>query len=182
MKEITLLAAVDRQWGIGYKNQLLFHLSRDMEMFRKKTIHQIVIMGRKTFESLPGGKPLQDRENIVLSRKKDWQNVYEKPGHCFRVFHSVREAVDYVNDDTRDVFVIGGAEIYKQFLPFASAACITKINAQRQADCFFPDLERYQNWVRISESGIQKDQSGVVFRFVEYKQVGDPVGFTEGCP
>lgn len=181
MKEITLLAAVDRQWGIGYRNQLLFHISRDMEMFRERTTSQIVIMGRKTLESLPGGRPLPNRENIVLSRNKDRQNCGGQ-GNPFHVFHSVQEAVDSVKDDTRDVFVIGGAQIYEQFLPYASTACITKIDAQRQADCFFPDLEKNPDWTRISESERQRDQSGIVFQFVTYKRVGASAGIRAGCP
>lgn len=182
MKEITLLSAVDRQWGIGCNNELLFHLSKDMEMFRKRTTHQIVIMGRKTLESLPGGRPLPNRKNIVLSRKKSWRNLWESQGDKVNVFQSVREVLDYVKDETKDVFVIGGEEIYRQFLPFSATAYITEIDAQRQADCFFPDLRQDPEWIRISESGIHKDQSGVEFRFVKYKRMGAAANFTADCP
>lgn len=181
MKEIALLSAVDRQWGIGCHNELLFHLSKDMEMFRKRTIHQIVIMGRKTLESLPGGKPLPNRKNIVLSRKKGCHNLYESQEDGVSVFQSVREALDYVKDETKEVFVIGGAEIYRQFLPFSTTAYITEIDAQRQADCFFPDLRKDSRWIRVSESRIHKDQSGVEFRFVKYRRVGAAADFRADC-
>ena len=78
MKEITLLAAVDANWGIGFQNQLLFHLKKDMEYFRKLTLQNIVVMGRKTFESLPGGRSLPERKNIVLTRQAGWEEAYAK--------------------------------------------------------------------------------------------------------
>lgn len=182
MREIALLSAVDQRWGIGYKNQLLFHIKKDLEMFQKKTSHQIVVMGRKTLESLPGGNPLPNRRNIVLSRNARRQNQYEGRGDNLCFFHSVGEVLDFLEREGKNVFIIGGETIYEQFLPFASVAYITKIDAWRRADRFFPNLDQNCEWRQIDASEKQRDQSGVEYQFVKYMRVGMCGDIMEGCP
>lgn len=168
MKQITLLAAVDQNWGIGYQNRLLFQLKKDMEFFREKTAHNIVVMGRKTLESLPGGRPLTNRKNIVITTNREFGKRYEKEEGELVVLHSPEEVMSYIENEERDVFVIGGGQIYRQFLSVASRAYITKAAIVREADTFFPDLDQDTAWKKLSEGEKIVDESGVIFRFTEY--------------
>lgn len=172
MKEIMLLAAVDANWGIGYQDQLLFHLKKDMEYFRTLTLQNIVVMGRKTFESLPAGRPLPERKNIVLTRQMGWGEAYAKGDEDFIIFHSPDQVLAFVADQREDVYIIGGGEVYRQFLGCASRAYITKVKARKQADTFFPDLDQAAGWNRVYESEMLIDESGVEFQFVQYRNIG----------
>ena len=140
MKSITLLAAVDREWGIGYHNQLLFHLKKDMEIFQQKTLQNIVVMGRKTMESLPGGKPLPNRKNIVLTRQTSFSRGDGEESGSLVVLHSRREVIQYVADAPEAVFIIGGGEVYQQFLDIASDAYITKVDAVSYTHLTLPTI------------------------------------------
>lgn len=171
MKQITLLAAVDQNWGIGYQNCLLFHLKKDMEFFREKTTHNIVVMGRKTLESLPGGHLLPNRKNIVLTTNREFGKRYEKEEGELVVLHSPEEVLTYIENEERAVFVIGGGQIYRQFLNVASRAYITKAATVREADTFFPNLDQDAAWRKLSESEKIVDESGVAFRFTEYCRI-----------
>ncbi len=143
---IWLIAAVAGDWGIGYKNRLLFHLREDMDFFRKKTMGHTVIMGRKTFESLPGRQPLSGRKNIVLSRGQRIQ------AEGVTICSSVEEALEAAAAHRRTQgegarsYVIGGGEIYREFLPYASGAYVTKVRAVKKADTFFPNLDQMPGW------------------------------------
>ena len=170
MKEIMLLAAADANWGIGYQNRLLFHLKEDMKYFRKLTLGNIVVMGRKTFESLPEGRPLPGRTNIVLTRQTGWGAVLAKGDEEFVVLHSPEQVLSYVADRREDVYVIGGGEVYRQFLRCASKAYITKVQAEKQADTFFPDLDQTAGWNRGDESERIHDETGVEYQFVQYNR------------
>lgn len=169
MKEIYLVAAADRQWGIGYQNELLFHMKKDMEFFRKKTLGNVVIMGRKTFESLPDARPLPDRKNIVLTRDGHWKQRYDKLNDSLFVLTSVEEVLETVRDERREVYVIGGQQIYQQFLPFAAGVYLTKVDAVRTADCYFPNLDRLPDWRKADVSETIWDESGVSFTIVQYE-------------
>ncbi len=162
-KKICLLAAVDRNWGIGRQNHLLFHLKQDMRFFAEKTKGNIVVMGRKTLESLPGGRPLGERTNIVLTRQ-----AMEIEGAV--VAHSLEEVMSFVKSRKEEVFVVGGGEIYRQYLDIASEAYITKVDAVREADVYFPNLDRMTDWKMISSSGRLCDESGIGLEFVTYVQ------------
>lgn len=172
MKEIALLAAVDANWGIGYQNQLLFHLKKDMEYFRKLTLKNIVVMGRKTFVSLPGARPLPERKNIVLTRQKGWEEACAKNEEEVIVFHSIDQVLAYVDGQGEDVYIIGGGEVYRQFLGCASMAFITKVKARKQADTFFPHLDQIEGWNKVYESEMFIDESGIEFQFLQYCHIG----------
>ena len=148
-----LIVAVDEGWGIGKNNDLLCHLPDDMKYFKKRTTGHTVIMGRKTLESFPGGNPLKNRTNIVLSSNEIDKDVV--------LCHSVDEVLKKCDDDA---FVIGGGSIYKQFLPYCNVAYITKIHKDFDADTFFPVIDE-TDWVLCEKSEVLNN-NGIGFHFV----------------
>jgi dihydrofolate reductase len=147
---ISLIAAIGRNNELGKGNTLLWKLPADMEHFKKLTLVHTVIMGRKTFESI--GHPLPNRRNIVITRDAD----YKKEG--VDVAHSLSEALDMVGNDNEEVFIIGGAEIYKQTMPIADKLYITHIDAEDSgADSFFPEIIPVV-WNEISHEEHEKDE------------------------
>ncbi len=158
---ITAIAAVSENWGIGYKGDLLFHIPEDMKLFRTVTAGHTVVMGRKTLLSFPDGKPLKNRHNVVLSRNTEFcpEGV--------TVFKSVNEALEHIKTLGGEVFIIGGGEVYREFLPYCQKALITKVNAAPPADTFFPDLDKDPEW-EMTEQSEEKEHNGVKFRFCTY--------------
>lgn len=171
MKKITMLAAVDRRWGIGYRNRLLFRIKEDMDDFRNKTVHNIVVMGRKTFESLPGNRPLANRINIVLSREKGLHSRYEAGENGLIFMESRDEVLEYAENVQQSVYIIGGGEIYREFLNAASEAYITKVDAVREADTFFPNLDKLPEWKVVSKSGKGGEAGCPEYEFWHYCKV-----------
>lgn len=144
---MNLIAAVDSKWGIGYKNKLLISIPDDMKFFKEMTMGKVCIMGRKTLESLPGGRPLDGRVNIVLSK----DNTYKKNGVI--VAKSVEEVLEKIKGyNTNDVFVIGGESIYTQFLQYVDIAFITYIDYSYQADKHLVNLDQSSDWKLVKES------------------------------
>ena len=141
---MNLIASADINWDIGFQGNLLYHVSEDMRWFKKHTINKVVIMGRETFASLPGGKPLVDRVNIILSSKTN----LVAPGCivCTTIDDLFIKLAKYKTDD---LFVIGGASIYEQLLPYCNKAYITKFNKVSQADRFLTNLDQLNNWQLI---------------------------------
>ena len=127
---ISIIAAVDRKRGIGYQNRLLFWLPNDLKRFKALTTGNTIIMGRKTFESLPKGA-LPNRRNVVLSTQKD----LICPGT--EVFPSLEEALSSCQPDEH-VYIIGGASVYRQALPFADTLCLTEVDAEAPQVPTFP--------------------------------------------
>ncbi|MGN0165787.1 MAG: dihydrofolate reductase [Lachnospiraceae bacterium] len=161
---MNLIVAVTKNWGIGKDNDLLVSIPEDMKFFRTTTSGKTVIMGRKTLESFPGGRPLKNRTNIVITTNPD----YEKEGAV--IVPSVEEAVKAVADvPEEDVFVIGGASIYTQMLPYINTAFVTRIDVCPEADTFFPDLEADPEW-ELAEQSEEKEYEGITFRFCTYKR------------
>ncbi len=161
---MQLIAAADTRWGIGKDGKLLVSIPADMKYFQSTTGGHTVIMGRKTLESFPGHKPLKNRRNIVLTRQED----YAVEG--VEVVTDIEQALDLVKDQNPDeVFCIGGAEIYRQFLPYCDKALITRIDHVYDADAYLPDLDRDPDWklVRESEEQIFFD---LTYHFCMYKR------------
>ena len=160
---MKLIVAVDNEWNIGYKNDLLFHIPEDMKFFRQTTLDKVVVMGRKTLESFPDSKPLKNRVNIVLSRSD-----ISVDGAVF--VKSVNELLETLKQyNTDDVYVIGGAEIYSLLLPYCDTALITRIDTvAEKADKKFPKLGDSE-WQIVSESDT-KEHGEYKFRFCEYKR------------
>ena len=126
------IAAVDQNWGIGRDNALLFHIPADMKRFRELTEGKTVLMGRKTYESI--GKPLPNRENIVLTRDPAWT------AEGVQVIHSVEE-LERLELMDPEVMVIGGAEIFSLMMPFMSRMWVSKVKGEYPADTFLPPFE-----------------------------------------
>lgn len=140
------IVAVDLDWGIGYNNTLLFHNPEDMARFRRITDGCVVVMGRKTFESLPDRKPLPNRINIVMTRD---QNFSEND---VLVAHSIEELDKILcKYDTDDVYVIGGQEIYELLLDRCEGAIVTKVNTRvLHVDSYFPNLDTNPDWEEVT--------------------------------
>lgn len=156
------IANVDLNWGIGCNNNLLVRIPEDMRFFKATTIGKIVVMGRETFESLPGGQPLKERTNIVLTRNEDFDpNGAIK---CSSIFDLNNNLSQY---NLNDVFVIGGESVYKQLLPFCSEAYITKVQSKFDADKFFVNLDLDEDWEVVEQSEV-KTHNDINFRFVKY--------------
>ncbi len=144
---MNIIVAVDKNWAIGYQNKLLNSIPEDMKFFRETTTGNVVVMGRKTLESFPNGRPLKNRTNVVITRQKD----YEVPGAV--VVHSVEEALEYLKDfKSENIYVIGGASIYEQMLPYCDVAHVTVMDYAYQADTWFPNLDEMDDFVVAADS------------------------------
>lgn len=144
---MNLIAAVDKNWAIGYQNKLLTSIPEDMKFFRQTTTGKVVVMGRKTLESFPGKKPLKNRTNIVLTKNPS----YQAEGAI--VAHNEDELREELKKyDSEDIFVIGGESIYRQLLDECDKAYITKIEYAYTADAYFPNLDEKEEWKITAES------------------------------
>ena len=158
------IAAVDSNWGIGYKNELLVSIPADMRFFKQETTGKVVIMGKKTLESFPGGRSLKGRTNICLTNDMNFKDPEAL------VFHSVEEVLEEVEKyNTDDVYIIGGESIYKQFLQYCDVAHITKIDYKYQADAFFPNLDTMDEWYIKGESE-EQTYYDLEYTFVKYEK------------
>ena len=156
------IVVVDRNWGIGKKNDLLFSLPADMKHFRETTQGKTVVMGSNTLKSFPGGKPLKNRENIVL-----WPDGEDRDD-C-TVVHSLQELFSEVKKyPAEDVFVVGGARHYKTLLPYCDEVIVTKVDADGGAEVYFENLDTLKNWSCISVGGAI-ETNGYVIRFTVYR-------------
>lgn len=156
--ELSIIAGIDRNLGIGKDNNLLFHVSEDLKRFKRLTTGHTIIMGRKTFESLPNG-PLPERKHIILSHNKD----YLVSG-CI-VVQSVNEALKHCEPD-KENFVIGGGTIYKLFLPYSTKIYFTQIDAEADANTVFPEYSQ-SDWETEEKTEWKIDKkSGLVFRYL----------------
>ncbi len=145
--KVNIIGAVDRKWGIGLNNKLLVSIPADMKYFSELTTGNVCIMGRSTLQSLPGGRPLACRVNIVLSKDKN----YKVAGAT--VVHSVEEALAEASKyEGKQVFAIGGESIYRAFIPYADTAYITYLDYTYQADRYMPNLDEDDAWKLVDES------------------------------
>lgn len=162
---MKMIVAVDNKWGIGKNGDLLANLPMDKKYFKEKTLNSIVIMGRKTLESLPGGKPLKNRLNIVITRNPS----YRQAG-CF-IYSSIASLIQYLETctDTDNVWVIGGAEIYNQLYKQCDEIYVTKMDTDLGADVFIKNFDEDPNYVLKYESE-EHEQNGISFRFCQYEK------------
>ncbi len=155
------IVAVSQSWGIGKGGDLLFRLPSDLRRFKAMTTGHTVIMGRKTLDSLPGGKGLPHRRNLVLSRQSDFA-----PDRA-EVIHSVEDILKTAEDDA---FVIGGQQVYEQLLPYCARIYVTKVLSDPEADAFFPDLDKLPGW-KVASAGEMLTENGLSFQYVEYTRI-----------
>lgn len=161
---MNLIVAADSKWGIGRDGGLLCHLPSDMKYFREKTKGKVVVMGRRTFESLPGGKGLPDRINYVLTTNLN----FEAPGS--NVINFEDELWDELERyDADDVYLIGGAALYNAFYKRCDRLYITKIDADLGADTFITDMGSDPDFELESESGTISE-NGLDFKFCVYRK------------
>jgi dihydrofolate reductase len=161
---MNLIVAVDKNWAIGFQNQLLVKIPADQRFFREETTGKAVIMGRSTLESFPGGLPLKNRTNIVITKKMDY-----KVSDAI-VVHSIEEAVEAAKGfKADDIYVIGGASVYKQMLPYCNTAHITKIDYAYQADTYFPKLDELKDWV-LAEESEEQTYYDLTYTFCRYER------------
>lgn len=165
---IAAIVAVDSNYGIGSKNELLIHIPEDLKMFKEITINHPVIMGKKTYESLPK-KPLPNRTNIVITHTKNHPHFKES-----KVIYSNMEDIktwlsdERVIDVNDGIYVIGGGMIYKELLPFCERIYITKIlHSFDNVDTFFPNIDNMSEWKMTSASEI-KEYNGIQYQFCIY--------------
>jgi len=161
---MILIAAVDRNWAIGKDNSLLVHIPADQRFFRETTTGKVVVMGRKTLESFPGGKPLKDRINIVLSANPGFKR------DDVTIVRDLDSLIKEIGKYQRDsVFCIGGASVYKELMPYCDKALITRIDEAYEADTYFPDLDSDPDW-KITDTGDEQTYFDLVYHFVTYER------------
>lgn len=159
------IVAVDKNWAIGYQNKLLVSIPADMRFFKQETTGKVVVMGKRTLESFPGGRPLKNRINICLTRDKNFTD----PDAI--IVHSIDEVLEKVKEyNTDDVYVLGGESIYRQLLPYCSLVHVTKIDYAYQADSYFPDLDGMDEWEITGESD-ENTYYDLEYSFVRYERV-----------
>lgn len=161
---MNIIVAVDKNWAIGKDNKLLVSIPADMKMFRQETSGKVVVMGRRTLESFPGGLPLKNRTNIVLTSNKN----YDAKGA--QVVHTVEELLEEIKKyPAQDVYCIGGDSVYKLLLPYCDVAHVTKIDFAYEADRYFPDLDQMEGW-KITAQSEEQTYFDLEYRFVKYER------------
>jgi dihydrofolate reductase len=162
---MKLIVAVSKDWGIGFKGQLLFSLPDDMKFFKEMTTNKVVIMGRNTLMSLPGGKPLKNRVNIVMTRDKSFQR--EGCIICNSIEALLEEIKKY---DSDDVFVIGGGKMYEDLYTYCSEALITKVDKVQEADTYLHNFDKDESWELVYTSK-SHENNGIRFTFNTYRNL-----------
>ena len=158
---MNLIAAVDENWAIGKDGDQLCYIPADLKHFQALTTGHAVILGRRTLATFPGGRPLKNRRNLILSR-----NASFAPEGA-EVFPDVDSLLKAAPADT---FVIGGESVYRALLPYCDKAYITKIHKAWPADAFFPDLDADPAW-QVTEEGEWQGHEGLAFCYVTYERV-----------
>lgn len=161
---MNIIAAVDRNWAIGYKGGLLVQIPADQKYFREMTKGKVIVLGRKTLETFPNAIPLPQRTNIILSEDKDF---LVRGG---LVVHSIKEAREELKKYREDdIFIVGGSSIYQQFLPYCNVAYITKIDYTYQADRYMPNLDQDRAW-QIAADSEEQTYFDLEYYFYRYER------------
>lgn len=158
---MMLIAAVDKNWGIGYENRLQAHIPADLARFKALTAGHSVLLGRKTLETFPGGRPLKGRRNLILSADPEFT------AEGAQVYRTPEEILKAAPEDT---FVIGGESVYRLMLPWCDTAYITKLGADLPADRYFPNLDADPAWT-IAGAEPPEEYEGLVYRYVTYRRI-----------
>lgn len=153
---------VTENWGIGLEDHLLVNIRADLKRFRELTVGKTVIYGRKTLETFPNQKPLKGRRNLILSQNPDFS---AENAEVFLNINLLLEAIKNLPAD--EVFVIGGECVYRQLLPYCSAAYVTKTDGVFPADRFFPNLDELPNW-KAEDCSPRLEENGTQYRYIYY--------------
>lgn len=168
---ISAIVAVDNNWGIGSNGDLLEHIPDDLKFFKEITTGHVVVMGRKTWDSLPT-KPLPNRFNVIVTRNPEHFHNFKNENACYMSL-GLQETINLIRDPFRlnNVFIIGGGEIYKQLLPFCNRVYVTKIYTDHEnVDTFFPNLDESEDW-ELSVSGRMHTYNDMFYQFLEYDRI-----------
>jgi len=174
MQEITLIVATELNDYIGLENKLLWHLPDDLKFFKEKTKDHVIIMGRKTFESL-GLKTLPSRTNVVITRQEDYPLIYKDKIHVHEsaqlvFFNSLDAAIENYKEE-KEVFIIGGGILYQEALPLATKIYKTLVNTQIKGDTLFPTLPD-SDWEMVSSQDHPQDEKHPYsFQFQTWKRI-----------
>lgn len=161
---MNIIVAVDENWAIGNKGELLVRIPADMKMFRQETTGNVVVLGRKTLETFPNKMPLKDRTNIILSKDPNYEVKDAK------VVHSVDELLEELkNYDDESIYIIGGDSVYKQLLPYCNVAHVTKIDHAYEADAYFADLDNDPEW-HVTATSEEQYYFDLTYHFVKYER------------
>ena len=161
---MNIIVAVDNNWAIGCRNQLLITIPNDHKHFREETTGKVVVLGRKTLETFPQGLPLKNRTNIILTKDKDYQ-VKDAV-----IAHSIDELLQELKQyHDEDVYIIGGESVYRQMLPYCSVAHVTKIDHQYEADSYFPNLDNDPEW-QITADSDEQTYFDIAYQFLRYER------------
>ena len=161
---MQMIVAAAKNWAIGKDGDLLWHLPEDMKFFRKMTTGNVVVMGRKTLDSFPGGKPLNNRTNLVLTRDRSFHREGTLAVHDLEGALAALKAYE-----PEQIFIAGGGDIYRQFLPLCDTAYVTRVDRDFSADTYFPDLDKNPEW-ELSYEGEQMEWEGLIFAHTTYKR------------
>ena len=158
---IRAIVAVDKKWGIGKKNDLLFNLPLDMKFFRETTLGSTVCMGYNTLLSFPGSKPLPKRKNIVLCP----QGIERDDAI---MVHTLDDMLSVISKEECDVFVIGGAMFFRTMLPYCEEVLVTKVDADGEAEVFYENLDEHSDFECVKQ-GETLQTNGYDIKFTTYK-------------
>lgn len=162
---MNMIVAVDENWAIGNKGDLLVRIPNDQKMFRNETVGKVVVLGRKTMDTFPQKQPLPKRTNIILTKNKDYR-VRDA-----QTVHSVEELLEVLKAyKTEDIYVIGGDSVYQQLLPYCDVAHVTYIEQTYAADRYFPNLDKDPEWVMTAESE-EQTYFDLTYYFRRYERV-----------
>lgn len=162
---MNLIVAVDENWAIGNKGDLLVRIPADHKAFRQETTGKVVVLGRKTIETFPQGLPLKNRTNIILSSNEDYRVK------AALVVHDIQELLACLEKyDSKDVYVIGGESVYRQLLSYCDTAHVTKIDHAYEADAYFPNLDELPEW-KITADSEEQTYFDITYHFLKYERV-----------
>lgn len=162
------IVAVSNNWGIGKNNKLLFHIKEDMQRFKELTTGHVCIMGRKTFESFPFKKPLQNRTNVVLTHDTNYKSEYDN----VIIVHTMDELKELIKMyPSEEVYLIGGDSLYNALIDYCSTAYVTYVDKEMDADAYFPNLHKKKDWWMMIDTFPNyhhDDKTGLNYRFYTY--------------
>ena len=162
---MNLIALVDKKWGIANKGRELVDIPEDKKLFRGETYGKVVVMGRKTYESLPNQSALEGRKNIVLTNNMNYK------AKDAMVCHSVDEVLEELKQyNSDDVYIIGGAQIYEQFIPYCDTAHITRVDYTYEADTYIADFDKLDGW-KVTARSDEHTYFDLCYEFVRYQRV-----------
>ncbi len=161
---MNLIVAADNNWAIGNKNEPLVRIPNDQKHLREETAGKVVVMGRKTLENFPQGQPFKNRTNIVLTTDRKYRVKDAVVVHSLK---DLLEELKQYNDE--DIYIIGGESVYRQMLPYCNVAHVTKIDMAYEADTYFPDLDKDEDW-QITADSDEQTYFDIAYQFVKYER------------